>query len=279
MSLIQQILPQKLITIFLGKLASCTNKTLKNFLIKKFIKAFKVDLSEAEINNINDFKNFNDFFTRKLKPGAREFNQDKKTIISPADGFLGQYHDIKSGQLIQAKGKHYSVASFLACDQYAKEFNNGSFATVYLAPHNYHRVHMPLDGTLLEMKYIPGKLFSVNPKVCNDIDNVFSRNERVACVFQTSLGKVAIVLVGAIVVGGIETTWHGCVTPPYGSRISNWEYPNTNSNHVKLKKGDELGLFKVGSTVVMLFENKIKFDDTLNIEQTLTVGEKLAKYE
>lgn len=279
MSKLQHFLPQKLITNLTGKLANCSNPIVKNFLIKKFIKHFKVDLSEAAITDYKEFKTFNDFFTRKLKDNARSICLDNNSIVSPADGFLGQFGKINAGELIQAKGKLYTAETLLANKEQSELFANGSFATIYLAPHNYHRIHMPITGSLESMTYIPGKLFSVNPSVCNTVENVFANNERVVAVFNTEIGKIAIVLVGAIIVGGISTVWHGSITPPHTNEIKTWRYSNSSNQHIKLSKGEEMGLFNVGSTVVMLFEKEeINFDTSLQLEQTLQLGNKIASY-
>lgn len=243
------------------------------------MKKYNVSLDEALITNVEDFTSFNHFFTRKLKPGARKICTDKDAIISPVDGYTSEFGKIHENQLLQAKSINYTLEDLLANKVLSESFVNGSFATLYLAPHNYHRIHMPLDGVLETMIYIPGTLFSVNGKAVKNIPNIFTKNERVVCIFNTSLGRVAVILVGAMIVGGIETFWHGTITPPHKckKKITTWNYDTSTAKHIKLFKGEEMGLFNLGSTVILLFEkNNVAWSKSLNTGNSIVLGEKIA---
>ncbi len=222
-----------------------------------------------------EYATYNDFFTRHLKPEFRPIDANPNSIVSPADGNMAQIGLIKHGQILQAKGHNYSVQSLLGGDlNLAALFNNGSFATVYLAPKDYHRVHMPLTGRLKKMIYVPGKLFSVNSHAAENIPGLFARNERVVAIFDTVAGPMAVILVGAMIVGSIETKWFGTVTPPHSKVIKTWEY-DTNSN-IELSKGAEMGLFKLGSTVIVLFgPQAILWDQGISINLDLKMGSKI----
>ena len=271
----QYLLPQSLISRFVGRFADSENKLLKNFLINIAIKKFKINMSEAKSSNIEDYKSFNDFFIRELKNGVRPLNIDSKIISSPADGVLSEFGEIKNNTLIQAKGKSFSLKSLIV-DSSLTNFSN--FATVYLSPRDYHRVHMPIDGRLTKMVYVPGKLFSVNKTTADNIDNLFAKNERLVCFFDTKIGEVAVIFVGALLVAGIETVWHGKVAPNYYSKVQAWNY-DSNDYKLNFKKGDTLGWFNFGSTVIVLLpENDIsfKFKDTssaIQVNQDLAVVE------
>tara|TARA_B100000795_G_C22641620_1_gene376700 strand:+ start:91 stop:852 length:762 start_codon:yes stop_codon:yes gene_type:complete len=235
------------------RFARIENSWIKNNFTRWFVKHYQVNLSEAKIENIDDFTHFNDFFTRSLKSSLRPISSSK--LISPVDGVVSQSGKIDDMQILQAKGRQYSIAELLA-DKASKSFKNGSFSTIYLSPKDYHRIHMPCDGTLLEMKYIPGNLFSVNQKTVTHVEKVFARNERLVCLFKTEFGQMAFVMVGAIFVGSMQTAWEGQITPPYGKKIINYNYKD---KEINLSKGDELGRFNMGSTVIMLLpENSIE---------------------
>lgn len=253
-SLLQYPLPHHAISRLIGKLAQCDNPWVKDTLIKAFIKRFNVDMSQALEPNPTAYATFNDFFTRALKADARPLGDG---ILSPADGVLSQYGRLQAGQLVQAKGHTYSAQTLLGGDTaLAEEFLGGSFATVYLSPRDYHRVHMPVTGTLREMIYVPGRLFSVNQATATYVPGLFARNERLVCIFDTEHGPMAMVLVGAMIVAAIETVWSGQVTPlsghpqriPFGQPIT-------------LEKGAEMGRFKLGSTVVMCFAKPVNFTE------------------
>ena len=225
-------------------------------------------MDEANEPNPQAYGSLNALFTRDLKDSARPVNKDANAMLCPADGVLSEYGQMKDGQLLQAKGHSYSATDLLGGDSdRAAAFSSGSFATVYLAPHNYHRVHAPVSGLLREMHHVPGKLFSVSLLTARTVPNLFARNERVVTVFDTDRGKVAVVLVGAMGVGDIETVWHGAVKPSAqkltSSPLTSWLYPQNASNKVELNAGDELGRFNLGSTVVMLFEKPILWQENI----------------
>lgn len=256
---LQYLYPKHLLSSSAGMLANSTSPRLKNYLIDSFIKAYNVDMSSALIEDPHQYATFNDFFTRKLKPGIRPIAPDKE-IASPCDGTVSQLGMINNNQLLQAKNFYYDLPSLLANEQEAvNQFSDGSFATLYLAPHNYHRVHMPLDGELQQTIFVPGDLFSVNNNTADYIPNLFARNERLICIFSTVAGPMAVILVGALIVGSIQMAWqdhamrYKCVTSKVYGRGA-----------VKFHKGEELGLFKLGSTVVLLFaHDKVSWSDKL----------------
>jgi phosphatidylserine decarboxylase len=225
-------------------------------------------LNEALLEDIDEYKHFNDFFTRALKDGSRPISDSQ--LVSPVDGEVSQYGSIKDSLIVQAKGKKYSVESLLA--ENSKNDLYTSFVTIYLSPKDYHRIHMPLDGSLKSMKYIPGNLFSVNQRTVDDIDQVFARNERLVCYFDSEYGEIALVMVGAIFVGSMETSWEGQITPPYNKSVKTFEY---DSRQIKLSKGEELGRFNMGSTVILLLPHNVskmnfEFNKTLKMGQSLT---------
>ena len=252
-ALIQYPLPHHLLSRLVGCLAECRIGWLKNALIKAFIRQFKVDMSEAVESDPTVYPTFNAFFTRALKADARPLGEG---LLSPADGTLSQWGEIDAGRLIQAKGHHFSMAELLGGDPLkANDYRNGSFATVYLSPKDYHRVHMPVTGTLTEMVYVPGRLFSVNDATTRHVPGLFARNERLVCHFETEQGPMVMVLVGAMIVAAIETVWSGQVTPLSG-RVERVRFDKP----VHLAQGQEMGRFKLGSTVVMGFANPATFE-------------------
>lgn len=265
---LQYILPQHLLSSLAGKLAEAKTPWLKNFIIQKFMRTYQIDLNEAIIQDPTAFIDFNDFFTRRLKPTARPIDNNADSIISPADGTLAEIGAIHQGQLLQAKNMYFNLDTLLANDlDTTRPFANGQFATVYLAPNNYHRVHMPVDGQLLKTIYVPGKLFSVNRMTSTIIPNLYARNERLIAVFETAFGKMAVVMVGALIVGSIQMAWMH--EPVRGTEVT----METPDKAIQLKKGEELGLFKLGSTVVILFEdNKIRWADELQAGQLIQMG-------
>ena len=266
MVFLQYLLPQHFLSRLMFRFARIENHWVKNNFTRWFIKQYKVNLSEAEIENIEDFIHFNDFFTRSLKPSLRPISESK--IISPVDGAVSQAGKIHDSQILQAKGHKYSISALIA-DEPFKEIQNGNFATIYLSPKDYHRIHMPCDGTLISMNYIPGDLFSVNQNTVDNIDGVFARNERLVCLFETDFGVMVFVLVGAIFVGSMQTSWEGLITPPYSKAVKNYDYKD---HQIKLLKGDELGRFNMGSTVIMLMPEG---SPELNLEvgQALKMGQ------
>ncbi len=224
---------------------------------------YGVNMQEAKQKNIDAFDNFNAFFTRELEDSARPLNTESNSLVSPADGVISQIGDIKDGLIFQAKGKDYSAQTLLGGDaELAAKFNAGKFATIYLSPKDYHRLHMPITGTLKQMIHVPGKLFSVNQTTCEYVPELFARNERVVCLFDTEAGSMALVLVGAIFVNSIETVWHGVVTPPTQKSVKQWAYTDQN---ITIKKGSEMGRFNMGSTIIVLFSK-----DRINWESNVT---------
>ncbi|WED26929.1 archaetidylserine decarboxylase [Vibrio sp. DW001] len=258
--------PKHAITRVVGKLASAKLGRVTTALITMFIKQYKINMDEALHSDPAYFKTFNDFFVRELKTDARILNDDTQVITHPADACVSQFGPIENGQIIQAKSHNFSALELLGGDTTLyDEFEDGSFATLYLSPSDYHRVHMPCDGVLRKMIYVPGDLYSVNPLTAENIPNLFARNERVVCIFDTKFGPLAQVLVGATIVGSIELIWAGTVTPPRGNTVYCWDYPANGNTSVVLKKGDEMGRFKLGSTVINLFsKDAIDFDASMD---------------
>lgn len=270
----QYLLPKHAITHLVGKLAAAKMGWLTTTLIKLFIKQYRINMDEALHSDPTTFHTFNDFFVRELQTGIRPIVTDEQVLTHPADARVSQFGMIEAGQLIQAKGHSFSAQELLGGDSVlAKEFEDGSFATLYLSPSDYHRVHMPCDGTLRQMIYIPGDLFSVNPLTAENVPNLFARNERVVSIFDTPFGTVAQVLVGATIVGSIEQVWAGTVTPPRGNTIYRWNYPSHGEKAIMLKKGQEMGRFKLGSTVINLFAPQmIHFDSSMQNGQKTQMG-------
>ncbi|MDC8803565.1 archaetidylserine decarboxylase [Halomonas pacifica] len=268
-ALIQYPLPHHLLSRLVGRLAETRIGWLKQLLIKAFIRRFRVDMSEARDSDPGAYACFNDFFTRPLREGARPIESG---LVSPADGTLSQFGETHHGTLIQAKGQAFSITSLLGGDMHrAAPFRQGSFATIYLSPRDYHRVHMPLTGTLKEMVYVPGRLFSVNQATADHVPNLFARNERLVCFFDTEEGPMAMVLVGAMIVAAIETVWAGQVTPLSG-RVQTIRFDEP----ITLEKGAEMGRFKLGSTVVMCFSKEIDFEELVP-DISVKMGERLSQ--
>lgn len=272
---LQRLVPQHGLSRLGSKLAEATTPWLKNALIKQFIRTYNVNVDEAVSSDLNDYPHFNAFFTRSLKEGARPIDQNETSLVCPADGTVSQLGPIKAGNIFQAKGKSFSVDSLLGTsDRDSQRFMNGSFITTYLSPSDYHRVHMPVGGELLYTRYIPGKLFSVNDTTTQYIDGLFAKNERLVCMFDTPGGRCAVILVGAMMVAGIESVWHGHYQP---DEVTTNQF---NSGQILLEKGEEMGRFKFGSTVVLLFEPESMAWDPQYQPGTITrMGEVLGKYK
>lgn len=268
---LQYILPKRALSRLVGYLAAANAKGLTQFVIRQFIRYYKVDMSEAQQSEPAQFLSFNDFFTRELKPGARPIVEGEDTLAHPADGRVSQKGSIRFDRIIQAKGHDYSVKDLLGGnEELAKEFDDGTFTTIYLSPRDYHRVHMPIDGTLRQMTHVPGELFSVNPLTAQYVPELFARNERVVTVFDTAVGPMAMVLVGATIVASIETVWAGTIAPA-GGHISHWNYQQP--EQISLKKGEEMGRFKLGSTVILLFgKDAIKLDPSVRSGEVTRMG-------
>lgn len=273
--LLQYILPKQAITALAGKLAHYQGGNLTTSVITWFVKRYQVNMAEAENPDIVSYKTFNEFFTRPLKIGARPIAQ--AAFICPVDGAISQFGAIEKDQIFQAKGHSYSTTALVGGNKaLAEKFENGHFACLYLSPKDYHRIHMPCDGTLKSMTYVPGALFSVNPTTAQGVPGLFARNERVVCEFtSTQHGSFVMVLVGATIVGSMATVWHdaenGIINPPRTGKTKTWNY---NSKNITLKQGDEMGKFLLGSTVVMLFEkDMLQFNSDWQPARTIRLGE------
>jgi phosphatidylserine decarboxylase len=275
---LQYLMPKHAISRLAGKFAAAECGRVTTKAIEAFIKHYDINMSEAKLKNAEDFKTFNDFFTRELEDGARPIDSDESTLCYPVDGAISQQGDIEDGRLIQAKGFDYSLETLLGGSyNTAKPFQGGKFSCIYLAPKDYHRIHMPMAATLREMIFVPGDLFSVNPLTANNVPNLFSRNERVVAIFDTKSGPMAMVLVGATIVASIETTWAGTITSPKKKGIFRETYPADGADAITFEKGDEMGRFKLGSTVVSTFAPKmIKFNAQANAGTVTRLGEHYA---
>lgn len=248
---LQYLIPQHLLSRAAGWLADSQAPSIKNPFIRWFAQRYNIDLSEAIKENPEAYSSFNAFFTRALKPGARQICPEEKSICCPADGALSQAGDIELGRIFQAKGHDYSLIELLGGQkEIAKPFMDGQFATIYLSPKDYHRVHMPLAGRLKTMIHVPGDLFSVNEATTNHVPRLFARNERMIAIFDTQAGPMAVIMVGAMIVASIETAWAGLITPAR-RKIQTVHYPIEVKQD--FEKGEEMGAFKLGSTVVLLF--------------------------
>jgi phosphatidylserine decarboxylase len=245
-------------------------------LIKWFIRKFNVDMSDSIHPDPGDYKTFNDFFTRALKPETRPVVSGANTIACPVDGTVSVAGNIVEQSIFQAKGHQYTVRKLLGGDpSLSALFKNGRFATIYLAPYNYHRIHMPISGVLKNMIHVPGRLFSVAPWTVSAIPGLFAGNERVVCLFSTPAGPIGMVLVGAINVAAIETIWAGLITPPKGKKVSAFDYSHTSKQY---QKGDEMGRFNMGSTVILLARNNVEWVQKLRPGQVMKMGELIGRF-
>jgi phosphatidylserine decarboxylase len=269
----QYLLPKRGLTRYAGWRASRRAGARTTKLIRWFVAKYHVDMSEAADPNVAHYATFNDFFTRALKPGARPLAS--ADLICPVDGAISQFGAIEHDQIFQAKGHRYSTAALVGGDTaLAAEFENGHFATLYLSPKDYHRIHMPCEGRLRRMIYVPGELFSVNPATARGVPGLFARNERVVCVFDSAHGPFVLTMVGATIVGSMATVWHGVVNPPRGSQVREWRYAD---QEVVLKQGDEMGRFLLGSTVVLLFpKGPLQFNPAWQPGGSIRLGEPMA---
>ncbi|MBL8433894.1 MAG: phosphatidylserine decarboxylase [Zoogloea sp.] len=266
----QYLLPKQALTVLAGKLAGARAGGLTTRVIRWFVGRYGVNMAEAANPDIASYPSFNEFFTRPLKPGARPLAD--ADYICPVDGAISQFGRIERDQIFQAKGHSYSTHALVGGDRdLAIQFQDGEFATLYLSPRDYHRIHMPCDGRLTRMIYIPGDLFSVNPVTAHGVPGLFARNERVVCVFENDAGPFVLTLVGATIVGSMATVWHGQVNPPRPGTIKEWDYA---PGEVTLKKGDEMGRFLLGSTVVMLFpKRRLRFTEAWTPTRAIRMGE------
>jgi phosphatidylserine decarboxylase len=277
----QYLFPKLALTNFAGWVAGKERGAVTTWIIRRFVAKYGVDMGEALESDIAHYKSFNDFFTRALKPGARPLAQ--ADLISPVDGAISQFGPIEGDQIFQAKGHSYTTTALVGGDAtLAAQFAHGSFATLYLSPKDYHRIHMPCDGELVRMIYVPGELFSVNPTTARGVPGLFARNERVVCVFESASGPFVLVLVGATIVGSMATVWHGVINPPRQGELREWRYgtgANDSGPRVALKKGDEMGRFLLGSTVVMLFPKPpVTFNPEWSPARPIRLGEAMANF-
>ncbi len=276
---LQRVIPHHALSRCSHYIAECKYRWFKNLIISWFIKRYQVDLSEAREENYKNYSNFNEFFTRQLKSEKRPLPEDKSQIVSPADGVISQFGQIDTqGKLIQAKGHYYDVQRLLGGDEATSNlFTNGHFATIYLSPRDYHRVHMPASGTLRKMIHVPGRLFSVNQATTENLPNLFARNERVISIFDTKTGPMAVVMVGAMIVASIETVWENLVTPKRNV-VTTRNYPKEPTGPIHLKRGAEMGRFKLGSTAIILFpENSVHWLDKLHADQQIMMGQTIGQ--
>jgi phosphatidylserine decarboxylase len=275
LSRIQYLLPQHLLSRIVHYLMRIRIKFVKNLQIWIIGWLAGVSWEEAESPHADDYPDFNTFFTRQLKAGARTIDPDPLSFVSPSDGRISQVGRVVNGRILQAKGHHFSVRSLLANDASANEFAGGYFHTIYLAPRDYHRVHMPVSGTLQRMIHVPGRLFSVSPGTARQVPNLFALNERVISVFETQHGPMAVILVGAMLVSSMETVWAGTITPPRGLRVSVGDWSRRN---ISLQKGAELGRFNIGSTVILLLPaGAVSSLAELGPDDVVLMGEKLGR--
>lgn len=271
----QYVLPKQALTALAGQLAQLRGGGATTAFIKWFAGKYGVNMDEAANPDFSTYPTFNEFFTRPLKAGVRPLANT--ALVSPVDGAISQLGPIKKDQIFQAKGHHYSTRALVGGDaKLAAEFEDGTFATIYLSPKDYHRIHMPCDGRLTRMIYVPGDLFSVNPATARGVPGLFARNERVVCVFETATGPFVLTLVGATIVGSMATVWHGVVNPPRTRKVREWRYDDQN---IVLKKGDEMGRFLLGSTVVLLFpkEGHVQFNPSWEAARPVRMGEAMSR--
>lgn len=270
----QYVMPQKYLTQAAGWLAQQKWGVVTHFIIKLFAKKYNIDMTEAAKPNFSDYATFNEFFTRLLRDDVRKIDDNPTALCLPADGKISQCGLIENETMLQAKGHSFSLRDLLAGDEALSEaFKNGTFATTYLSPRDYHRVHMPCDATLRKMIYVPGDLFSVNPFLNEHVPNLLARNERVICVFDTAFGTMVQILVGATITASISTVWAGIINPPRPNQVKVWEYDGS----IQLKKGQEMGAFQLGSTVINLFQqDRVKLAEHLDVDSLTKMGEILA---
>ena len=269
----QYLLPKQALTALAGRVASARGGWLTTRLIAWFVKRYNVNMAEAADPDVASYATFNAFFTRALKDGARPLAN--APLICPVDGAISQFGPMQKDQIFQAKGHHYSSTALVGGDAaLAARFDDGSFATLYLSPRDYHRIHMPCDGRLSRMIYVPGELFSVNPTTARGVPELFAVNERVVCLFDSAAGPFVLVLVGATIVGSMATVWHGLVNPPRSGVVRQWDYE---PGSVVLRQGEEMGRFLLGSTVVMLFpKGPLRFNARWAPEGSVRLGEAMA---
>ena len=274
----QFFIPQHFLTSLVYRLTHCEIPWFKNILIKLFINIFEVDMSLALNPDPESYSSFNTFFTRELSPEARPISSVDRNIISPVDGAISQVGKIENDTIIQAKGKSYTLKHLLLEDELVNMFSGGEFATLYLSPKDYHRIHMPISGKLSRMIYVPGKLFAVNAHTARAVNAVFAKNERVINIFHTDIGPMAMIMVGALFVGSMETVWAGQITPDKDRIINNVQYSDDEA--VRMQQGQEMGRFNMGSTVILLFpKDTIRWASGMVVDKTIVMGENIANTE
>ncbi|MCK9531234.1 MAG: archaetidylserine decarboxylase [Gammaproteobacteria bacterium] len=273
----QYLMPGHLLSLGMLWLTRVRHEGFKNGLIEWFIKQFRIDMGQAVESEARAYADFNSFFTRALKPGMRPLDTAPEAVCSPVDGTISQIGTIEHGRVFQAKGHDFSVQELLGGDELAEPFLGGCFTTIYLSPRDYHRIHIPVDGRLRGMLHVPGRLFSVNPATTRAIPRLFARNERVVALFDTELGPMAMVMVGAVFVGSIETVWHGVVTPPAGKIVRAWRYDGAQAQ--RFDKGDEIGRFNMGSTVILLFgPGALAWEESLAAHTPVLMGQRIGQH-
>lgn len=272
--LLQHVVPQKLLSRIVMAATRWRLRPWKDLLVRAFVKVYRVDLSEAASTELASYPHFNAFFTRALKPGARPLDPDPAAVLMPADGHISQCGRIDGDRIFQAKGHAYTAAALLGDAAAAAAFHDGVFATVYLSPRDYHRVHMPLAGRLRETRHVPGRLFSVSPRTVDEVPGLFARNERLVCLFDTDHGPLAVVLVGAMLVSGVETVWGGVEIPPYAKTTVTRDFRGV-APTVALGRAAELGRFNMGSTVIILMPKGFSLDPRLVAGLPVRMGQRL----
>lgn len=273
MTLLQYLLPQHILSRLGAKVANCRIRLIKNLVIYLCCRFYRITMTDALETNPFNYSTFNDFFTRALQPAARPIAGGEQTVVAPVDGRVWQIGKLNANYFVSAKGHNFTVEQLLAARDLATQFNDADFTVLYLAPSDYHRIHMPIKGKLASMHYVPGKLFSVKPSVINNIPGVFAKNERVIINFETAVGNMAMILVGAMFVGSIVTTWAGTIVPSYQETVTNWDYTKQD---LVFAKGEEVGRFKFGSTVILLYPaGTIQWHQELQQNTVIKMGQSL----
>jgi len=277
-ALVLQLLPHHLLSALMYTLTRSEWPVLKRLLINTAIRVYRIDMSIAEHSDPEQYTSFNEFFTRALKPETRPLTTEHRSVACPVDGSISEAQQINNGLLFQAKGQYYSLQELLGGDkEWAERFADGNFATIYLSPRDYHRIHMPLSGRLIKMTHVPGRLFSVNNSCARTIPRLFSRNERIVNLFETEAGPMAVIMVGAIFVASMDTVWAGCVAPRSRSTTV-WNYAGDVPQPIELEKGAEMGRFNMGSTVILLFgKDTVHWSDSLQNGAKVKIGEEIGK--
>ncbi len=275
-SLLQYLLPHHLLSLVMYWITRSEWRPFKDLIIKQVIDIYDVDMDLAADPKPSNYRSFNDFFTRPLNPDARPIATGKDSLVSPVDGTVSQVGQIKDGRIFQAKGHDFSLHELLGGDpKWTSAFSDGSFATIYLSPRDYHRIHMPTTGTLKKMTHVPGRLFSVSPATTRNIPRLFSRNERVVSLFDSEAGPMALIMVGAIFVSSMDTVWAGTVTPK-SRRVTDWDYGRKSTAAIKLNRGSEMGRFNMGSTVILLFgKDAVELATELEPEIKVQMGQQI----